>query len=145
MFDVGADPATIAEQLRRSDVLAPLVDAAPGLRVPGAWCGFELAVRAILGQQVTVKGAATLAARLVKEFGEPMETGREGLTSLFPRPGTLAATEVIRLRYGLDGEPVTLREVGKRLGVSHERVRQLESSALEHLARVAEIEALRVA
>jgi RNA polymerase primary sigma factor len=53
--------------------------------------------------------------------------------------------EVIRLRYGLDGEPVTLREVGKRLGVSHERVRQLESSALEHLARNAEIEALRVA
>jgi len=56
-----------------------------------------------------------------------------------------AEREVIRLRYGLDGEPVTLREVGKRLGVSHERVRQLESSALEHLARVAEIEALRVA
>jgi len=53
--------------------------------------------------------------------------------------------EVIRLRYGLDGEPVTLREVGKLLGVSHERVRQLESSALEHLSRVAEIEALRVA
>ena len=56
-----------------------------------------------------------------------------------------AEREVIRLRYGLDGEPVTLREVGKMLGVSHERVRQLESSALEHLARVAEIEALRVA
>jgi len=56
-----------------------------------------------------------------------------------------AEREVIRLRYGLDGEPVTLREVGKLLGVSHERVRQLESSALEHLARVAEIEALRVA
>ncbi|GAC1375516.1 MAG: hypothetical protein NVSMB32_18400 [Actinomycetota bacterium] len=53
--------------------------------------------------------------------------------------------EVIRLRFGLDGEPITLREVGKRLGVSHERVRQLETSALEHLAESAEIEALRVA
>jgi RNA polymerase primary sigma factor len=56
-----------------------------------------------------------------------------------------AERQVIRLRYGLDGEPVTLREVGKLLGVSHERVRQLESQALEHLAVIAEIEALRVA
>ncbi len=56
-----------------------------------------------------------------------------------------AERTVITLRYGLEGEPVTLREVGKLLGVSHERVRQLESSALERLGRVAEIEALRVA
>ncbi|HWD08019.1 MAG TPA: sigma-70 family RNA polymerase sigma factor [Actinomycetota bacterium] len=60
---------------------------------------------------------------------------------------SLSETErqVIRLRYGLDGEPITLREVGKLLGVSHERVRQIETSALEHLSRAAEIEALRVA
>lgn len=61
MFDLDADPWNIARHLRRSPELAASVAAAPGLRVPGAWDGFELAVRAILGQQVTVSGATTLA------------------------------------------------------------------------------------
>jgi len=61
------------------------------LRVPGALDGFELAVRAVLGQQITVAAARTLATRLVERFGEPVETPIAGLNRLFPGPATLAA------------------------------------------------------
>jgi len=70
-------------------VLAKRVEAEPGLRVPGCWNGFELATRAILGQQVSVKGATTLAGRVVKTFGQPFH-GASGLTHLFPTPEVLA-------------------------------------------------------
>jgi len=63
----------------------------PGLRLPGAFSPFETAIRAILGQQVSVAGASTLAARLVQKFGEPIETGVAGLMHLFPTPGQLAS------------------------------------------------------
>ena len=68
-FDLDADPAQISELLGSDPRLGRLARAHPGIRVPGAWDGFELGVRAILGQQVTVKGATTLAARLVRRFG----------------------------------------------------------------------------
>ena len=61
----------------------------PGLRVPGCWNGFELATRAILGQQITVKGATALAGRMVRSFGKPF-SGAGGLTRLFPPPEVLA-------------------------------------------------------
>jgi AraC family transcriptional regulator of adaptative response / DNA-3-methyladenine glycosylase II len=65
------------------------------LRVPGAWDGFELAVRAILGQQVSVRGATTLAGRLVAKFGAPLaETSEAGLTHLFPSAAVLASADV---------------------------------------------------
>jgi AraC family transcriptional regulator of adaptative response / DNA-3-methyladenine glycosylase II len=70
-------------------LLAERIKAQPGLRVPGSWNGFELAVRAILGQQVSVKGASTLAGRLAKTFGEPFSTA-SGLTHIFPTPQALA-------------------------------------------------------
>ncbi|MGH7789571.1 MAG: DNA-3-methyladenine glycosylase family protein, partial [Candidatus Binatia bacterium] len=82
--------------LRRSPALRPLVDAAPGLRVPGAWDPFELAVRAILGQQVTVKGATTLAGRLAAAFGRPVDCG-DGLTHVFPTAAVLAEADVAAL------------------------------------------------
>jgi len=69
------------------------MEISPGLRVPGCWDGFELGVRAILGQQVTVKGATTLAGRLVKAFGRPASTDN-GLTHYFPRPEVLAEVQV---------------------------------------------------
>jgi AraC family transcriptional regulator, regulatory protein of adaptative response / DNA-3-methyladenine glycosylase II len=102
IFDIDADPLAIAEVLRRDPLLAPLVKASPGLRVPGAWDPFELAVRAILGQQVSVRGARTLAGRLVAAFGRPLSGGgADGLTHFFPSPAALAAADLSRI--GLPG------------------------------------------
>ncbi len=70
-FDLRANSHEIAAHLARSNVLRKVVKRRPGLRLPGCWDGFELAVRAILGQQVSVKGATTLAGRLVEKFGPP--------------------------------------------------------------------------
>src|SRR5471030_1190504 len=78
VFDLAADPCAIAECLRHDPILAPLVAARPGLRVPGAWDGFELAVRAILGQQITVGAATALAGKIVREFGEPLPRNLAG-------------------------------------------------------------------
>jgi len=84
MLDLDADPGTINSLLHEH---FPLGD---GLRVPGTLDGFELAVRAVLGQQVTVAAARTLATRLVQRFGEPIETPIAGLNRLFPAPAALA-------------------------------------------------------
>jgi AraC family transcriptional regulator of adaptative response / DNA-3-methyladenine glycosylase II len=87
LFDLACHPDEIAE------ALGALAAGHPGLRLPGAIDGFELAVRAILGQQVTVKSASTLAGRFVEAFGEPAETPYPALTRLFPTPATVAALE----------------------------------------------------
>jgi AraC family transcriptional regulator of adaptative response / DNA-3-methyladenine glycosylase II len=87
LFDLACHPDEIAA------VLGELAAGHPGLRLPGAMDGFEVAVRAILGQQITVKAAATLAARFVETFGDPIETVHPGLTRLFPLPATIAALE----------------------------------------------------
>ncbi len=88
LFDTAADPALVAASL------GPLVSAAPGLRRPGAFDGFELAVRAVLGQQITVKAARTLAGRFARAFGDPVETSIDGLDALFPTPARVAALDV---------------------------------------------------
>ena len=91
IFDLSARPEEIDARLGRDPLLRERVRAAPGLRVPGAWDGFELAVRAILGQQVTVAGATTLAGRLVERFGERFSGGtRSDLGWHFPSAETLA-------------------------------------------------------
>jgi AraC family transcriptional regulator, regulatory protein of adaptative response / DNA-3-methyladenine glycosylase II len=89
MFDLTADWSAIVQNLKTDPVLAGRVEADPGLRVPGCWNGFELATRAILGQQITVKGATALAGKLVSSFGKPFSTA-SGLTHLFPAPEVLA-------------------------------------------------------
>jgi AraC family transcriptional regulator of adaptative response / DNA-3-methyladenine glycosylase II len=94
LFDLGADPTRIGEQLRRDPSLAPLVAALPGLRVPGAWDGFELAVRGVLGQQITVQGATTLAGRLVRAFGSEREHPDGALTHAFPTPAVMAEADL---------------------------------------------------
>ncbi len=96
MFDLAAEPQEITRHLRRDPLLTRPIAARPGLRVPGAWDGFELAIRAILGQQVTVRGATTLAGRLVREFGTP-DTGNHGVTHIFPGAAKLADADVARI------------------------------------------------
>jgi AraC family transcriptional regulator of adaptative response / DNA-3-methyladenine glycosylase II len=87
VFDLRADPLAIHEHLQRDEVLRPFLR--PGLRVPGSWDPFEMAVRAILGQQITVRAARTLAERLVEEHGEALPHGR-----LFPTAAKLAQVEL---------------------------------------------------
>ena len=89
MFDLNADWEAIVRGLRTDPVLVGPVEARRGLRVPGCWNGFELTTRAILGQQVTVKGATALAGRLVSNFGRRFSAAN-GLTHLFPLPEVLA-------------------------------------------------------
>ncbi len=89
LFDTDAPIGRIDCDLARSRRLAPTVRRQAGLRVPGAWDPFELTVRAVLGQQVTVKGATTLTGRLVERFGERTPHGR-----LFPPPQKLAGQDL---------------------------------------------------
>jgi AraC family transcriptional regulator of adaptative response / DNA-3-methyladenine glycosylase II len=90
MFDVDADPRALAAAFKRSELLQPLIKRWPGQRLPGAWDGFELAVRAVLGQQVSVAAARTLAARVAATHGTPFEAAADsGLGALFPTPDRL--------------------------------------------------------
>ncbi len=91
LFDLSARPEVIAAHLSRDPLLADAVARNPGLRVPGAFDGFELAVRAVLGQQITVSGATTLAGRLAEAFGEAVVTPHPALSRLFPSPERVAA------------------------------------------------------
>jgi len=100
LFDLDADPQAIAAALAADEALAPLVAARPGLRVPGAYDGFELAVRAVIGQQVSVRGASTLTGRLAARHGTRLDgaAGPAGpLSVLFPRPADLADADLAGL------------------------------------------------
>ncbi|MDB5493674.1 MAG: transcriptional regulator, AraC family, partial [Phenylobacterium sp.] len=100
VFDLTADPGLIGAHLSQDAGLAPLVAARPGLRAPGAWDGFEMAVRAILGQQITVTAARNLAAKLTATYGEPIEDPsavKLGLTRAFPTPERLVGRDIAAL------------------------------------------------
>jgi AraC family transcriptional regulator of adaptative response / DNA-3-methyladenine glycosylase II len=94
VFDLTARPDVIAAQLGQDPLLAAEVARNPGLRVPGAFDGFELAVRAILGQQITVKAATTLAGRFVNALGDPVQTPHAELSRLCPSPERVAGAAV---------------------------------------------------
>ena len=98
VFDLAADPQAICTHLAKDPVLAPLVAARPGLRVPGAWDGFELAVRAVLGQQITMAATVGLG-KLVGCYGLPLagDLETEGLTHVFPRPERLRSAPLTAL------------------------------------------------
>jgi AraC family transcriptional regulator of adaptative response / DNA-3-methyladenine glycosylase II len=97
LLDLGADPAVVAEHLGPDPLLGPLVRAAPGLRVPGTVNGGELAVRAVLGQQISVAAGRTGAGRLVAEHGEALPRARGTVTALFPSCAVLGALDPARL------------------------------------------------
>jgi AraC family transcriptional regulator of adaptative response / DNA-3-methyladenine glycosylase II len=93
VFDLSLEPNAVRSHLSEDKILRPLVLARPGLRVPGAWDGFELAIRAVLGQQITVAAATGLAGKLVHAYGADLKddaAAEHGLTHCFPRPGDLA-------------------------------------------------------
>jgi len=97
MFDLDADLSSIHRQLAVDPLLARLIAQRPGLRVPGAWDGLELAIRAVLGQQITVAAAIKLAGKLVAQYGAPLASPRGGLTHVFPEAGVLAAADLATL------------------------------------------------
>nr|WP_293209519.1 DNA-3-methyladenine glycosylase 2 [Parvibaculum sp.] len=117
LFDLDAEPGAIAAAFARDPLIGPRLKRMPGLRVPGAFDGFELAVRAVLGQQISVKGATTIAGRIVAKFGEPAATGEEGLTHFFPTAARLARADLSGL--GLTGARIaTLQSLARAVAVA---------------------------
>jgi len=102
LFDLHAHPDLISAHFAADPVLASAVALRPGLRVPGAFDGFELAARAILGQQITVKAATTIAGRFAGELGDPIETPYAELTRLSPEaPRVADATSDVIASLGI--------------------------------------------
>lgn len=116
-FDLDAEPETIDAHLRRDPALRARVRRTPGLRLPGAVEPFELAIRAVLGQQVSVAAATTIAGRLAARFGEPLPTPIPGLDRLFPAPARIAAATLDEIAsLGLPGARArTILELASRV------------------------------
>lgn len=93
LLDLDADPAAISEFLSGDPLIGPLARACPGRRSPGVVDGDELAIRALLGQQVSVAAARTLGGRLVMAYGKPLAAPQGSLTHLFPEAATIAASD----------------------------------------------------
>ncbi len=103
LFDLYCDPDAVYETLRAMNGIRPGL-CVLGTRVPGCFNTFEMAVRAVLGQQITVKAASTLAARIAQTYGTPIQTGMEGLTHIFPSPeNVLALDGAIENHFGALG------------------------------------------
>jgi DNA-3-methyladenine glycosylase II len=115
MFDLEADMSAIHEVLIADAWLASQIRAWPGIRVPGAWSAFELLVRAIVGQQVSVPAASTIMGRIAARLGSPVETyGRQGLLVLFPTPQTVADSQLDKI--GMPAKRVAaLRNVARTI------------------------------
>jgi AraC family transcriptional regulator of adaptative response / DNA-3-methyladenine glycosylase II len=111
LFDLRGDPATVAAHLGGDPLLAAAVRRRPGLRVPGAWDGFELAVRAVLGQQVSVRAATTLSGRLAAQWGTPVSAA-DGLDRLYPTPSQLADAPLEEVGV-LPSRAATIRAVAR--------------------------------
>lgn len=133
LFDLDADPAAISRRFRSDARLGPLVRRSPGLRVPGAWDAFELCVRAILGQQVTVAAASTQAGRLARRFGERLRIEDPALTHAFPTPRALAIAPI-------DGMPraraAAIRDLAQAVAAGRLRLTRSDGDVLAGLRRI---------
>ncbi len=139
LFDLDTDMELIEKHL------GPLASAHPSLRVPGAFDGFEVAVRTVLGQQVSVKAASTLATRLSASLGEPIETPFPQLTHLFPTPAILSGAELVQLTsLGiLPARAATIRTLSRevaagRIGLDHCAEVEAAMTALKALPGIGE-------
>jgi AraC family transcriptional regulator of adaptative response / DNA-3-methyladenine glycosylase II len=112
VFDLSSDPATIGAALRGDPLLRPLVRRRPGLRIPGAWDAFECAVRAVVGQQVSVAAGRTFVARVVERCGTTLARPMQGLTHLFPSAQALAEADLTGLGL-VPARARTLSEVAR--------------------------------
>ncbi len=141
-FDLGAEPIAIAAALKSDPVLAPLVLARPGLRVPGAWDGFEIAVRAVLGQQISVSAARKLGGQLVAELGTPLgeDRGIVGVTHVFPRPERFSAKTLTKLGMP-SARRAALVEIAKA-AAADERLFQPRRDLAEAVARLRELQGI---
>ncbi len=113
MFDLGADPAVIADHLGADSLLGPRLGRHPGVRTPGAWDPFELAVRAILGQQISVRGATTIAGRVASMFGTEFESV-DSVCRVFPTPSQLSSAPLERAGV-LPARADTIRTLAQRM------------------------------
>jgi len=138
IFNLDGDIAAATVRLASDPRLGPLVESWPGLRPPGAWDGFEVGVRAILGQQVSVPGATTLIGRIVERYGVPLPgLLAMGLTHLFPEPQELAGADLAGL--GMPGSRAAAIQ-HFAAAVAEHRLHLERSGPLEEL--VAELVAL---
>lgn len=114
LLDLDADPEAIAAGLLADPAIGPLVAAAPGLRVPGSVDGAETVIRTVLGQQISVVGARTIAGRLARAFGDALPEPDAALTHTFPRVEVLAEADLSG--FGLPGaRQRTIRELARRI------------------------------
>lgn len=125
LFDLYCAPDVVYEVLESMNGIGPDLCVA-GARVPGCFDSFEMAVRAILGQQITVKGARTLAARLVDEYGAPLRTGVDGLTRAFPSP-----REILALKGPIGDRLGPLGVTGVRARTIYELARALAEGDID--------------
>lgn len=132
LYDLGADSLVIDGVLSRDKLLRSSLRRRPGLRVPGAFDPFEVAIRTVMGQQVSVAGATTVTGRLVREYGAPVETDHAGLTHAFPAPEVLAEGGLTGL--GLTGARIaTIKRLSQ--AVSDGEVKLDRSASAEELSR----------
>jgi AraC family transcriptional regulator of adaptative response / DNA-3-methyladenine glycosylase II len=137
MFDLDADLEVITSHLAQDEDLAPLIARRPGLRTPGAWDPFEYAVRAILGQQITVSGARTLAGKLARLVGTPVAretTGHDALTHVFPTPAQVAKADFTA--FGMPGARIAAMQSLARAALSDPKLFESNGTADDVLARL---------